>query len=169
MENFCPKGKLEHKEGYDICREANKMVLPNDLGSFNYDLTLLQPKVSTKGHYHFGNEPELYEVVSGEAQFLMQNSDASQTYIIEAKEKDKIVFPPGFSMRTINPSQTEELLISNWVNDKVQNNYEAFKNIQEPIKLKPKKLPPELENLQFLANSDQYKKLLTIENLFERI
>lgn len=162
MENFCKKGKIEHKEGYGVCRGENRQ------GGLRYDLTLLYPGVQTLGHYHFGNEPELYEVQSGQALFLTQNRDASQTYIIEAKKKDKIVFPPGFSMRTINSSKDKELIISNWVDDRVENNYDAFKNLQEPIKLKPKQLPKELEDLKFLTQPEKYKDFLTIEKLYAR-
>ncbi|MCX6731403.1 MAG: hypothetical protein NTX55_00195 [Candidatus Parcubacteria bacterium] len=108
MENFCQIGKLEHKDGYDVCRGENRQ------GELRFDLTKIFPSCQTAGHYHFGDEPELYEVISGEAEFLTQNRDATQTYIIGAKEKDKIIFPPGFSMRTINPSGNKELIVSNW-------------------------------------------------------
>jgi len=163
MENFCQIGKIEHKEGYDVCRgEAQQ-------GELRYDLTKIFPNRQTAGHYHVGNEPEIYEVQSGEAKFLTQNRDASQTYIIEAKEKDKVIFPPGFSMRTINPSSDKELIVSNWENDKTKNDYNAFKNIPEPMKLKPKKLPPELEDLKFLSEPEKYKKFLTIKKLYDKI
>lgn len=163
MENFCERGKLEVKEGYEVCRDVERH------GELRYDLTLLYPSSQTLGHCHFGNEPELYEVLSGQANFLTQNREAKKTYIIEAKEKDKIVFPPGHSMRTINPSGEKELLISNWINDKVKNDYNAFKNLQEPIRLKPKQLPSELKDLEFLSNPEKYAEILTIENLYERI
>jgi len=163
MENFCQKGKIEYKKGYEVCRGEDQR------GELRHDLTRLFPGRQTLGHCHFGNEPELYEVISGEAKFLTQNRDASQTYIIEAKEKDKIVFPPGFSMRTINPSQDNELIVSNWIDDKTKNDYNAFKNIPEPIKLKSRKFPPELENLEFLINPEKYKNILTIKNLYEKI
>jgi len=162
MENFCKRGKIEKKEGYEVCRGEDRR------NGLRYDLTKIFPGCQTLGHYHFGNEPELYEVQSGQALFLTQNRDASQTYLIEAKKKDKIVFPPGFSMRTINPSNDKELIISNWVNDKVKNNYEAFQNMPEPVKLKPKSLPKELENLEFLNEPEKYKNILTIDNLYAR-
>jgi oxalate decarboxylase/phosphoglucose isomerase-like protein (cupin superfamily) len=132
------------------------------------DLTLLYPGNQTAGHYHFGDESEIYEVLSGQALFLMQDRETETLYAIEAKEKDKIVFPPKCGMRTINQSTEKELLVSNWVSDKVENDYSAFKNTQEPIKLKLKKLPPELENLDFLANPEKYATILTIENLYEQ-
>ena len=163
MEKFCEIGKIEHKDGYDVCRGEERR------GELRYDLTLLRPSAQTSGHYHFGDEPELYEVRTGQALFLTQDRKAKKTYIIEAKEKDKIVFPPGYSMRTINPSRRKELIISNWINDKVKNDYNAFKNLQEPIKLKPKKIPKELENLEFLNFPKKFKKLLTIENCYKKI
>ncbi len=163
MENFCKIGIIEHKDGYDVCRYVKRQ------GPLRYDLTLLFPGRQTAGHRHFNNEPEFYEVLSGGAQFLTQNKDGAETYLIEAHENDKIVFPPGFSMKTINPSADKDLLVSNWISDKTKNDYSAFKNVPEPIKLKPKKLPPELENLEFLTDPEKYKDILTIENLFEKI
>ena len=163
MENFCKNGKLEHKNGYDVCRAVDER------GELRYDLTLLYPNKQTAGHYHTSGFPELFEVLSGNALFLTQNSDAKKTYLINAKEKEKIVILPEFSIRTINPSKDEELMISNWISDKTTNDYNAFKNLQEPIKLKPKPLPAELENLDFLKNPKKYSHLLTIENLYERV
>ncbi|MBI4692009.1 MAG: hypothetical protein HY773_00995 [Candidatus Terrybacteria bacterium] len=163
MENFCQRGKLEIKNDYEVCRGVDAK------NGLRYDLTLLRPSSQTAGHYHFGIEPELYEVQSGRAQFLIQSRDAQKTYLIETEEKERVVIPPDFSMRTINPSKEKELLISNWVSDKIKNDYNAFKNLQEPIKLRPKKLPQELENLEFLNNPEKYANILTIENLYERI
>lgn len=163
MENFCQRGKLERKDGYDVCRNADER------NGLRYDLTLIRPNQQTSGHYHFGSEPELYETQSGQALILIQKDAARESYLIEAKEKEKIVIPPGFSMRTINPSAGNNLIISNWVNDKVRNDYNAFKNIQEPIKLRPKKFPPELENMDFLNNPEKYSNFLTIENLYEKM
>lgn len=167
MENFCGKGKLEHKDGYDVCRGVEWRVSP--AGELRYDLTLLYPGRQTAGHYHTSDFPELYEVLSGNALFLTQSRDAQKTYLISAKEKEKIVILPGFSMRTINPSNEKELIISNWVDNKVKNDYNAFKNLQEPIKLKPKKIPEEIKNLEFLSNPEKYKKILTIKNYYKRI
>lgn len=166
MENFCERGKLEIKNGYEVCRGVERR------GELRYDLTLLQPATQTAGHYHTPEFPELFEVLSGSALFLTQSRDARKTYLISAKEKEKVVILPEFSIRTINPSKEKELLISNWISDKIKNNYNAFKSRlagQEPIKLKPKKLPAELENLDFLNNPEKYSNILTIENLFKKV
>lgn len=163
MENFCKRGKLEHKNGYDVCRAEDAR------GELRYDLTKIFPGNQTLGHYHFGNESELYDVQSGQAMFLTQSRDGQKTYLIEAKAKEKVVILPDFSMRTINPSVENELIISNWVDDKVKNDYNAFATMRETIKLKPKPFPKELENMEFLSNPEKYKNILTIENLYERI
>lgn len=167
MENFCQRGKLERKDGYDVCRGEKWQTSP--AGELRYDLTLLYPSKQTAGHYHTSGFPELFEVLSGNALFLTQNSDAQKTYLISAKEKEKVIILPEFSIKTINPSKDKKLMISNWISDKTTNDYNAFKNLQEPIKLKPKKLPKELENLDFLNNPEKYKNILTMENLYEQI
>lgn len=163
MENFCKNGKLEVKNGYEVCREEDRR------GELRYDLTKLFPGRQTAGHYHFGGEPELYEVQSGQAVFLTQSRNGEKTYAIEAKKGEKVVILPYFSMRTINPSKGDDLVISNWVNDKVKNDYNAFSSVPEAIKLRPNDLPQELENLEFLSSPEKYQEFLTIEKLYERI
>lgn len=159
MENFCKIGKLERKEGYDVCRGEKRQ------GELRYDLTRLLPGRHTLGHFHTPKFPELFEVLSERAIFLMQKNE--ETYAIEAKKNEKVVILPDFGIRTVNPSDKDILIISNWISDKVKNDYNTFKDIQEPIKLKPKKFPKELENLDFLTYPEKYKKFLTIENLYE--
>ena len=167
MENFCQIGKLEHKDGYDVCRDIKRRVSP--AGELRYDLTLLFPGRHTVGHYHKPGFPELFEVLSGNALFLTQSREAQKTYLIEAKEKDKVVILPEFSIRTINPSKDKELIVSNWIDDSVKNIYNAFEKIPEPVRLRAKQLPKEFETLEFLSNPRKFKNILTIENLYERI
>lgn len=163
MENFCEIGRHEIKNGYEVCRGVDQR------GELRYDLTLLYPSSQTAGHYHEPKLPELFGVLSGNALFLTQDPEAKQTYLISAKENDKAIILPDFSIRTINPSKEKELLVFNWISDKAKNDYDAFTNIGEPIKLKPKKLPAELENLEFLTNPEKYANFLTIENLYEKV
>jgi oxalate decarboxylase/phosphoglucose isomerase-like protein (cupin superfamily) len=161
MENFCKIGKIEHKEGYDVCRGVKQQ------GELRYDLTLLYPGAQTAGHYHTSGFPELFEVLSGRAVFLIQRNE--ETYAIEAEEKEKIIVLPDFSIRTINPSPENNLIVSNWIDNNVKNIYNAFEKIPEPVRLKPKQLPKELETLEFLTEPEKYKEFLTIENLYEII
>jgi oxalate decarboxylase/phosphoglucose isomerase-like protein (cupin superfamily) len=161
MEEFCKIGKLKKERGYDVCRGVKRQ------DELRYDLTKIFPGRQTQGHYHLGDEPEFYEVQAGQAEFLMQDRKAKKTYLAKAEKNGKIIIPPGFSMRTINPSPNNELIISNWINNKVKNDYNAFKDIQKPINLRPKKIPKKLANLDFLSNPDKYKSLLTIKKLYK--
>ncbi len=193
MENFCQKGKLEIKNGYDVCRGENWKASP--AGELRYDLTKISPLTQTFGHYHTKGQVELFEVVSGQAMFFMQSfkerpDSIKEAYAAETAEKEKIIVPPNFSITTINPQKDKELIVSNWINDNVKNEYEYFEKLQgncyrltekgfeknenykevpELILLRPKKLPKELENLDFLNNPEKYKNILTIENLYEKI
>lgn len=118
-----------------------------------------------------------------------------EVYLIEAEPKEMVVIPPGFSMTTINADQNQELLVSNWVSTAIRNDYELFRKTRgasyyilagengkiileknsnyqrmpELVRLRPKPLAEDLKNLEFLANSSNYQKFLTIENLYHRI
>lgn len=183
---------------YEVCRGEKETEF------LRYDLTLIHPRAlnqelpKTFGHYHLQNEPELYEVIEGEALFLFQKFQNNpffieEVYLVEAKEKDQIVVLPGWGMTSYNPS-TKEVLIGNWVkkttvNDyqsfqktrgasyyllKKENGWEALKNpfyqqVPELIFLKPKKLPEELANLEFLNQPSEYSAFLTLERLYFKI
>jgi len=204
MENFCKVGKLEEKivnnvSRYDVCRGEKSIE------KLRYDLTLIYPErfgeelPRTAGHYHTKGQCELFEVISGKkALFFIQRYENNpqiikETYLIEAGEKEKVIIFPNFSITSINPEKNKELLLSNWINIDVKNEYEYFKNlggcylikeinnsiefeknknyekIPELILLKPKKFPAELKNLDFLNNPGKYKKFLTIKNCYRKI
>ncbi|MFH0803649.1 MAG: glucose-6-phosphate isomerase family protein [Candidatus Tagabacteria bacterium] len=189
MENFCQIGKLEKKHGYDVCRGEKRR------GDLRYDLTLLYPKTSTFGHFHTKGHAELFEVLSGQAMFFMQRHGklpkfVKEAYLVEAKKNEKIIVLPNFSITTINPKKNKKLIVSNWINNKVKNDYSIFKKLKGPcykkagkefeknknykkipnlIRLRPKKLPAKLKNLNFLNNPKKYKKILTIKNLYTKI
>ena len=162
MALICKNGKLEKKDGYEVCRGEKWQ------GKLRYDLTEILPNRQTIGHWHTPGFPELFEVISGRAIFLTQSGN--KTYAIEAKEKEQIVVMPDFSIRTINPSLDNNLIVSNWIDDGVKNDYNnAFEKIPKPTKLRSKKLPAELKNFDFLSNPEKYKKFLGIDNLYEKI
>jgi len=203
MEKFCKLGKLEEKtvsgiSRYDVCRGEKSA------GKLRYDLTRIYPEKfgeelpRTAGHYHTKGQCELFEVMSGRALFFTQRCGDNpkiikEAYIIEAEEKEKVIILPNFSITSINPEKNRELLLSNWINIDVENEYEDFKNlggcylikeiggriefeknknyekIPELILLRPGKFPAELENLDFLKNPDKYKNILTIENCYRKI
>jgi glucose-6-phosphate isomerase len=61
--------------------------------------------------------PELYEVISGQAHYLMQqmhHGDPSRVVLVEAREGERVLIPPGWWHFTINPS-SEPLVMSNLV------------------------------------------------------
>jgi len=218
MEKFCQRGVLESKNlsqlspvlcdsnfqedfvVYDVCRGENQKE------GLRYDLTRIHPRLlngelaKTFGHYHLNNEPELYEVLSGEALFFIQRYGKNpliieEAFLIEGREREKIIIPPHFSMTTINKNSTRDLIAGNWVSAAIKNEYGSFqktrgaayyivlkengeiiteknKNYQqvpELVKLRPKALAPELNNLEFLLTPEKYANFLTIDNLYLRL
>jgi glucose-6-phosphate isomerase len=94
-----------------------------------YDITVIPPRmlgcefVKTAGHYHPkvpGTDitfPEMYEVLSGEANYMMQRSEGDRikdVIMIKAKQGDIVVIPPGYGHLTINASN-RILKMANWV------------------------------------------------------
>ncbi len=106
---------------------ADKKVMEaNDL---RYDVTIIPPGrlgtefVKTKGHYHPKKPhtsvayPEIYEVISGEAHYLLQkeeNGHVVDVVMVKAVAGDKVVIPPGYGHITINASSAL-LKMCNWV------------------------------------------------------
>lgn len=89
----------------------------------------------TAGHYHskcgFGNYtyPELYEVISGEAYYLIQKIDGDDIvdiYAVKAQSGDKVLIPPNYGHFTIFLSK-ENVQMSNWASESLVSNYEPVK------------------------------------------
>ncbi len=108
-----------------------------------YDITVIPPRmlgcefVKTAGHYHPNvpgtgtTFPEIYEVLSGEAHYIMQKYDTGEIkdlILIKAHEGDKVLIPPGYGHLTINASN-KELKMANWV-------ARDFESIYSPMKEK---------------------------------
>lgn len=84
--------------------------------SLRYDITVIPPRmlgcefVKTAGHYHplspggRVSYPELYEVLEGEAIYLLQKCDLSDVVAVSASAGDKVMVPPDFGHVTINCS-----------------------------------------------------------------
>ncbi len=129
-----------------------------------YDITeipfqmLGQEFTKTKGHKHPGKFSELYQVLEGQAIFLMQKIDNGKVvdvYAIKAKKDDKVFIPAHYGHVTINPGP-EDLKMSNWVADGFENQgkLEWIKNekygelpelrFEEPNQSIPKNLTPAL-------------------------
>jgi glucose-6-phosphate isomerase len=130
-----------------------------------YDITIIPPNtlgsefVKTAGHYHPhlpGSQmtyPELYEVLEGEAHYLLQRRDEEEdiekitdVIMVKAKEGDKVIIPPNYGHVTINPSEAT-LRMANWV-------ARAFSSIYEPMRLKGGAAYFELTNGKFIKNEN---------------
>ncbi|WP_437344448.1 glucose-6-phosphate isomerase family protein [Methanoculleus frigidifontis] len=56
--------------------------------------------------------PELYQVLAGEAHYLLQRKDLSDGVVVTAKVGEFVLIPPGYGHVTINPGQ-EDLVMAN--------------------------------------------------------
>ena len=129
-----------------------------------YDITIIPPNtlglefVKTAGHYHPflpGSKmtyPELYEVLDGEAHYLLQRREQGRgteritdVVVVKAKKGDKVLIPPNYGHVTINPSEAT-LKMANWVAN-------AFSSIYESMKVKGGAAYFELSNGEFVKNA----------------
>ncbi len=126
----------------DLSLSKNDALAMKEHG-LRYDITVIPPGmlgcefVKTAGHYHPrvpGTDvtyPEIYEVLSGEAHYIMQkplDDGIEDVILIKAKQGDKVIIPPGYGHLTINASN-KVLKMANWV-------AEGFESIYEPIREK---------------------------------
>ena len=102
-----------------------------------FDITLIPPReicgefIKTKGHYHPNNPsgtgyPEIYEVIAGEAHYLIQNQDCSDVVMIAACAGEIVVVPPGYGHVTINPAKTTVLQMANIVSTRFSSDYQRY-------------------------------------------
>ena len=129
-----------------------------------YDITIIPPNklgvefVKTAGHYHPcppGSKltyPEIYEVLEGEAHYLLQKREEEQgieritdVVVVKAEAGDKVVIPPNYGHVTINPSDDAPLKMANWV-------ARTFSSIYEPIKRRGGAAYFELTAGEFIKN-----------------
>lgn len=124
----------------DIARnEKERMIIHRN--NLRYDITIIPPLklgceyVKTTGHYHpvvSGTNlsyPEIYEVLDGNAHYLLQkakNGRILDVVLVEAKKNEKIIIPPSYGHITINPSN-RKLKMANFVSNR-------FLSIYEPIR-----------------------------------
>lgn len=108
--------------------------------NLRYDITIIPPGmlgreyIKTAGHYHptapgsAVTYPELYEVLEGEALYLLQSEDLEDVVAINAVAGDKVLVPPDYGHITINRSN-KILKMSNFV-------ARDFSSLYGPIKEK---------------------------------
>lgn len=107
-----------------------------------YDITTIPVKmigsefVKTKGHYHVGKFQEIYTVLEGEAIYLLQKrkerteDEIEDVYAVTVKSGQAAIMPPSYGHVTINPSETEDLKMANWVSKNCQSDYSSYVNLQ---------------------------------------
>jgi len=126
----------------DSCLEEHrKVILAKGL---RYDYTVTPPSkigtefVKTFGHYHPKanslSYPELYQVIEGEALFLIQRRGSDEREIedfivIEAGEGDIVLIPPEYGHVLVNASK-KKLVTSNWVSRNFQSIYTQYKRLR---------------------------------------
>jgi glucose-6-phosphate isomerase len=119
-------------------KEDRKLITENRL---RYDITVIPPRmlgseyVKTAGHYHPlapGQEvsyPELYQVLEGEAHYLLQKSDGDKItdiVLVKAGKGDSVLIPPGYGHVTINPSNVA-LKMADWVCRDFESEYSSYR------------------------------------------
>ncbi|MGI6359401.1 MAG: glucose-6-phosphate isomerase family protein [Bacillota bacterium] len=127
-----------------VARLADLELL-NELGLI-YDVTIIRPGqvgseyIKTVGHYHATKPgtrmayPEVYEVLHGEATFLLQRrtdmpGKVDDVVVITAHPGDKVVMPPGYGHITINASD-EYLVMADVVAAANTSDYGDIKRLQ---------------------------------------
>jgi glucose-6-phosphate isomerase len=138
-----------------------------------YDITIIPPKklglefVKTAGHYHPflpGSKityPEVYEVLEGEAHYLLQRMEEgtekiTDVVVVKAKKGDKVIIPPNYGHVTINPAEVV-LKMANWV-------ARVFSSIYEPMRKRGGAAYFELTNAEFVKN-ERYEEVPDIRFL----
>ncbi len=105
-----------------------------------YDITIIPPTflgfefTKTKGHYHLDKWQEVYTVLEGTAIYLLQkkneDGDIEDTYYIKAEKGESIIIKPKYGHVTINPSETQELKMANWVSPNCKVDYKPYEKLQ---------------------------------------
>jgi len=105
-----------------------------------FDITVIPPGtvggeyVKTKGHYHPLSPsgigyPELYQVLAGEALYLLQRSNLLDVVAVAAKTGEFVLIPPGYGHVTINAGK-EELAMANLVSAGFSSEYTFYEQMQ---------------------------------------
>ena len=111
--------------------------------NLRYDVTVIPPSVlcgeyvKTKGHYHPDNPlgvgyPEIYEVLEGSAEYLLQDKALSDAVVVTAGKGDTVLIPPGYGHVTINPGNTT-LVMANIVSTAFESMYRDYEDLRGAV------------------------------------
>ncbi len=120
----------------DVARTDEDRIWLSSQG-LRFDITVIPPRElcgeynKTKGHYHPADSsgtgyPEIYEVLAGEAHYLIQDKNCSDVVMIAASAGDVVVVPPGYGHVTINPTRFTVLQMANIVSSRFSSNYLGY-------------------------------------------
>lgn len=110
----------------DVAKKDDRLIF--EASEIRFDITIMSEHLlgkefnKTLGQVHEAGPggfsyPELYEVISGRAHYLMQqmhHGNPSRVVLVEAREGERVLIPPGWWHFTINPSG-KPLVMSNLV------------------------------------------------------
>lgn len=126
---------------YRDLSENKKEAERNKAANLRYDILDSVPVIlgkefnKTAGHYHseIGDTgisyPELYELIKGDAYYLMQKVEGDKIvdiYAVRVTDGDKVLVPPGYGHFTIFLSK-DVLRMSNWTCNSSISDYEKVK------------------------------------------
>lgn len=131
----------------NVCLPQHRRTL--ELARLRYDITVILPAIigsefaKTAGHYHppapdstdpAVTYPEVYEVLHGQARYLLQKPGPDGTYLqdivlVEAGPGDKVVIPPGYGHITVNPGP-QILIMANWVERNFSSSYDLIRDMR---------------------------------------
>lgn len=116
-----------------------------DYHPLRYDITVILPRRhgsefnKTAGHFHPAapgqtlSYPEVYEVLSGRARYVLQRMDASgavaDLIYVDAGPGDQVLVPPEYGHISINPGD-EPLIMANLVARDCQPDYGPIKTLR---------------------------------------
>ena len=129
-----------------VYRDCDREIFESH--GIRHDITVLLPGfmggqefIKTVGHFNPkkpGQEityPEYYEVLHGEALYLLQKNtpdgDVEETICVTAKEGDKVYVDPNWGHVTINPG-SQHLVMANLVADNFQSEYAPIEQKKGP-------------------------------------
>ncbi|MDE4907318.1 glucose-6-phosphate isomerase [Methanogenium marinum] len=118
--------------------ETDREILSRQ--NIRYDITVIPPMVlsgeyvKTKGHYHPEDPaglgyPELYQVLAGEAHFLLQQKGLLDVVAVAASAGECVLIPPGYGHVSINSGE-EVLVMANLVSTLFDSEYAVYEEMQ---------------------------------------
>ncbi|MCQ8894287.1 MAG: glucose-6-phosphate isomerase [Methanolinea sp.] len=119
----------------DIARTPEDRAWLSSHG-LRFDVTCIPPAdfcgeyAKTKGHYHPHNPsgtgyPEVYQVIAGVADFLLQSEDLKHVVLVRSGEGETVLVPPGYGHVTINWGE-DELVMANIVASVFASDYRFY-------------------------------------------